>query len=299
MIKSQGLKASFAWVGSRDLYYKYTRLPSTIVDNHMIAVWWKNDNTPVLLDGTTEFHKMGVIPAFIQGKECMIEKGKDHYEIYDIPVAAPDVNSTIDSMFISIKGDSITGRGKSVFTGEAQARMMSWFDGNDTSKYKNIVISRMPMATNKFMVADATVSDISDVNDPFVLNYDFNLPDYISRSKDNTYLNMNLERSLQNLVIQKDRKMPVEAEMTFHRKFVCLLNLPADYKLTELPEGTSFENNKFSFQQDYKEKDNRIILTTDIVIDFQIVEGEEMHQFRNMLNALNRAYLKSIVLTKN
>lgn len=298
MIKSQGLKASFTWVGSRDLYYKYTQLPSTIVDNHMIAVWWQNDTTPILLDGTTEFHKMGVIPAFIQGKECMIEKGKGNYEIYNIPVAAPDVNSTIDSTFITINGDSAAGRGKTVYTGETQANMMGWFDGMDTSKYKDIVVRRMPKASNKFIVSSATISDISDVNDPFVVNYDFSLPDYLSKSSDNLYLNMNLDKWLQNLVIQKDRWMPVEAQMTSHRKFVCLLKLPANYTISELPESSSYENPKFSFHQDYLKKGNSIILTTDIIINFQIVQGKEMNQFRDMLKALNRAYLKSIVLTK-
>ncbi|MBK7214802.1 MAG: transglutaminase domain-containing protein [Bacteroidales bacterium] len=74
MLRAAGSKASLAWIGSRDIPYKYSEFPSMSNDDHMICIWW-NKGEPVALDGTTENHALGQIPSFIQGKETMVENG--------------------------------------------------------------------------------------------------------------------------------------------------------------------------------------------------------------------------------
>jgi transglutaminase-like putative cysteine protease len=89
MMKSQGLKASYTWIGTRDIPYRFSDFATGLNINHMIAVWWDDNNNPVVLDGTTLHHRLEDIPSFIQGKECLIDKGPDSYRIYTIPVASP------------------------------------------------------------------------------------------------------------------------------------------------------------------------------------------------------------------
>ena len=77
----------------------------------MIAVWWKNDSTPVYLDGTTHWHQLYQYPAFIQGKECLIDRGPNQFRLEPIPVAKAEQNTITDEIFIEVVGSAINGKG--------------------------------------------------------------------------------------------------------------------------------------------------------------------------------------------
>jgi transglutaminase-like putative cysteine protease len=296
MIRSQGLNASFVWLGSRAIPYKYSDIPSPVVDNHMIAVWWDENNKPLILDGTTENHRMEDVPAFIQGKQCLISKGPSGYELYDIPIASPDQNSITDSLFVEIKGNNLTG--KAIFNGEPKATMITRFDGIDTSKYRNVITSSEPKASNKFIVNAVKISDLTDFDQPFIVNYCFALPDYFTAGKESNYINLNIERFLQDINIQQDRKIPFENDYTLTHKYVCIFKISEDYKILDLPVPVGFENPKFGFHQQYSSSNDQIVLTSTVTLNFLNIYGPDISLFREMLRSLNQAYLKSIILNK-
>ncbi len=248
MIRSQGLKASFAWIGSRHLPYKYSEFASLVDDDHMIAVWWDEHDSPVILDGTTYSHSMENVPAFIQGKECLIEKGKDEYFLYTIPVAAPVHNAIYDSLSISLQGDTVRGRGFARFEGESKADIIYEFEGKDSSSWKDIVMRHLPMASNKINIRKVKISDIYDIDAPFTIEYEFKLPDYLVKTTQNTYINLYLDRYLQKLNIREDRWMPLESEMTLDHSFVCSMQVPGGLKINKLPAGSDYVHPGFSFQ---------------------------------------------------
>ena len=39
MLKVAGVKSYRTWIGTRDLPYKYSQVPTPLVDNHMIATY--------------------------------------------------------------------------------------------------------------------------------------------------------------------------------------------------------------------------------------------------------------------
>jgi hypothetical protein len=299
MIRSQGLKASFAWIGSRHLPYKYSEFASLVDDDHMIAVWWDEHDAPVILDGTTYSHSMENVPAFIQGKECLIEKGKDEYVLYSIPVAEPVHNAVYDSLSISIQGDTVRGRGYARFDGESKADIIYEFEGKDTSSWKEIVMRHLPMASNKTSIRSVKISDIYDIDAPFTIEYDFNLPDYLVRTKQNTYINLYLDRFLQKLSIREDRWMPLESEMTLDHSFVCSMQVPGGLKVNQLPGGTAFDHPGFSFKEQYSGDSGRIVLSSKVTINFQVIEGTDLNAFREMLSLLNHNYSRTLPLEKS
>jgi hypothetical protein len=299
MIRSQGLEASFAWVGSRQLPYKYSVFPSTVVDDHMIAVWWESPGKPVLLDGTTFGHSMGDVPAFIQGKECLIEKGRDDFMLYTIPVARVDKNMVYDSLAIELVNDTIKGHGVAQFTGEQRADMIHMFEGKDSVAWKDIVLRELARISNKLTIKDVKINKVMDTDDPFTLTYNFIIPDYLVRTSKNTYINLNLSRYLQQTRILEDRSIPVEAEMTHNHRFVCAFRVPQGYRIIKLPDGSRYDDPEFSFQESYSEKDGWIVLSSDVSINFQVIDGNSLTAFRQMLTLLHRNYAKSLQLEKS
>jgi hypothetical protein len=297
MIRSQGLRASYAWVGSRSLPYKYSEFPSVLNDDHMIAVWWDGEE-PVILDGTTFSHRMEDTPAFIQGKECMIDKGKNDFLLYTIPVASPAMNAVYDSLAMRLQGDTVLGHGFASFTGELKANIIARFEGKDTSAWPGIVREQLPRATNKLTISRVSISDIGNLDQPFTVSYDFYVPGYMIRGNNQAYVNLYLNRFLQNTVIREDRWMPLESEMTLDHSYVCTLEIPEGYQVKHLPENSSFENPGFRFREYYNETEESVLLASRVTLNFQVIEGEEMEQFREMLGLLNRSYLRSIPLEK-
>ncbi|MEL7148881.1 MAG: DUF3857 domain-containing protein, partial [Bacteroidota bacterium] len=71
LLKSQGLNAHYTWIGTRDLPYKYTELPTPSVDNHMIASV-ELDGKTIFLDATGSYSPLGFPTSMIQGKESLI-----------------------------------------------------------------------------------------------------------------------------------------------------------------------------------------------------------------------------------
>jgi len=299
MIRSLGLKSSFAWVGTRTLPYKYSEFPALSNSNHMIAAWWDENNNPVLLDGTTLYHSLDEIPSAIQGKECIIEKGPEDFLLYKIPVSLPTDNIYSDTVWISIDNGMLKGGGVATFTGEKKSGILASCEGVDSTQYKNLLNTLIPKASNKCNYTAAKVSDIHNVDQPVTINYTFELPDYITSNNGSTYVNLNVERFLNDIHLKADRWVPVEMETPFIHRFVSVLQIPGDASAGSLPEAISYDNPKFGFTQQYSRLGKTVILTTVITVNFQLIAGDEIKKFREMLTTLNKAYGKSIVLTKN
>jgi hypothetical protein len=100
------------------------------------------------------------------------------------------------------------------------------------------------------------------------------------------------------MVINKDRVIPVELSMTQLYNVYCRLEIPAGLKIKSLPANTNFDGPLFSFNETYSEQNQEVVLHSDIILNFQVIQGNDLHNFREMLTLLNRNYLKSLSLEK-
>ena len=110
-LSSQGIKAGHAWIGTRSLNYSY-ELASLNVDNHMVC-WVEIDGELHILDATGKFFNWNQVPYNLQGKEILLRKGSDQYEVMTLPIRVAEENN------IDLKGSVVVNaKGKDKFTGE-------------------------------------------------------------------------------------------------------------------------------------------------------------------------------------
>ncbi|WP_430813410.1 transglutaminase-like domain-containing protein [Carboxylicivirga sp. RSCT41] len=297
MLKSLDIDASFGWIGTRSVPYRYTDIPSLLVDNHMIAVWWDKD-TPHFLDGTTRFHSLEDVPAALQGKECMVERGPENYRIVRVPVDKPEVNSLVDTIKVQLDGDVIRGEITSIYSGERKADLHRKYSRVKKEKYKNAMANSRLWASNKFLVDSISISDLANVDAPFIANYSFHLSDYITEQSKRKYINLNFERGFSRLKIKKDRDIPIEAEMASQQSVITILEVPEGYDISFLPKDIEYNDPKFSFSSRYRKEKGQVILETSYSINFLILEGEEISRFRKMISTIKHASMQSIILTQ-
>jgi len=296
MIRASGQKASLASVGTRELPYKYSEFPTIACANHMVAVWW-NEDKPMILDGTSRNNKLEDIPAFIQGKECVIETGKGQYQIYKIPVAEALSNSQVDTLQLSIDNDLLVGQGSSTFEGETKTMIISHLEGKDREKQLAFWPTAIFGATDRLFVTDIETSDLNELNTPLKVEYEFHLPDYFTRQENKVYLNMNIERMLSGLLVKADRIIPVEVESKWEHQIVYRLKIPDNMQVNFLPAPSGFENQLFGFSQNYEQIGNEIWLKTRIYSNTLLFEGKDTSAFREMIESLKKAYRQTIAMS--
>jgi hypothetical protein len=298
MMKSQGLKASYTWVGTSDIPYKLSEFATDYCFNHMIAVWWDENNNPVILDGTTRYNSIEEIPSFIQGKECLIENGPNSYKVYTIPVSPPWKNIVYDSVTVELKGDTLVGTGLGIIFGEFRADILDYIEGKDPADLPQVINKLMPKASNKFIIKSVAPLTTSTSDTTFKFKYDFYLPGYLTVKQNVTYFNLNIDRFTSGINLKDDRWIPVELNSTRKHIFICTFKIPNGYGIRDIPKNSSFSNDLFGFNYSYEISKQEIKLKSVVILNFRVIEDNEMALFREMLGQLNTNYLKSIPIYK-
>ena len=124
MLTIAGFDARLTWIGTSDLPYDYT-LPSLAVDNHMICTVIINGKR-YFLDGTEEYIALNDYAQRIQGKQVLIEDGKNHI-IDRIPEFTADRNKVTISNKVNITDNQLSGSAVSEYNGESKISVQSAF----------------------------------------------------------------------------------------------------------------------------------------------------------------------------
>lgn len=291
---ASGLDASLAWIGTRDLPYHYSTFPSMANDDHMICIWWEAPDHPVVLDGTTRNHELYQVPAAIQGKECIADRGPSAYKLFKIPVNRPEENTIIDSIWLSPSGNKLTGTMKSVITGERRASLLSIFESLNPGKLDEQLASSIPFNSNNVLISKGTYSLGSN---PLTIHCSVEIPDYVMIHDEDYYLNMNIERLFQKTSIKPEKGIPFQSNYAYRHQIRSFLHLPEGMSV-QLPEPVSYTSSRFSFKSVYTRHKGDILLDTEVIINFLVLEKEELVHFKTFLAELNKAYQRSIVLKK-
>jgi transglutaminase-like putative cysteine protease len=149
LLQSVGEKASLACLGTRSLPYTFTRYPMVGSANHLIAIWWDENKRPVPLDGTSRHLSINDVPAFIQGKECLIVKGENDCLVYKIPVDVPESNIKLDTLNLKIDKTRLYGKGLVVLKGEEKSELMYRIEGKNDVQQKDAISEFLDFAGNK------------------------------------------------------------------------------------------------------------------------------------------------------
>ena len=117
MLRMAHIKSYLTWIGSRDIPYTYSEVPTPATDNHMITTYLDKNKHWVFLDGTGKDAPINTFTSFIQGKQAMIGLTNDSFALATLPVPDTSANTTIDSSHVSIQDKLVIGKGKITMKG--------------------------------------------------------------------------------------------------------------------------------------------------------------------------------------
>lgn len=298
MLKIAGLPAYYTWIGTRDIPYLYSELPSPIVDNHMISSLNLNGKW-YFVDGTNSFANLELPPAFIQGKEALVAKNEKEFEIVKVPVADPSSSVINDSTFIWVTPNGIKGFENVDYSGYFSEDVYSTIAYKDEKGLEKYVKGRMGKASNKFILGNYKINKTNPDLHLINISADFEIPDYGKKAGENYFINLNLEKLLENRIIDLEkRKIPVENEFKYVIRQNHILNIPEGYTITEVPKDFEIDNDFISFKINYKSDKKRLIATQELINKTLILFPSDFEKWNKDIKTTMPKYKELIVLEK-
>lgn len=297
MLRLAGVEGHKVWIGTRDIPYGYTELPSPATDNHMIAAYYDKENEEyIYLDATDSHVQFGMPTQFIQGKEALIHFG-DRYEVHTVPVVPSHDSRFVDTMTLRLDGSKLVGEGvllnSGYFSNEYRHALAR---ASNEKAIKSMVKSLTEKGSNKYKLNDFLIHRNKE---NILFTYDFELDNYVHGSEEERYINLNLDKLFTYFKNYKDdRKYPVEEDFKREFHFYSKFEIPEGYKVDFLPNNQSFEHDKFRFELTYEMGEGEVIYELKLIQDYLMLEVDEMKDFNEMIKVLKAAYKESIVIIK-
>jgi hypothetical protein len=296
MLHHAGIEAYFTWVGSRDIPYKYSELPTPMVDNHMIAAY-KADGKTYFLDATAQYLTFPFPSSMIQGKETLIGLG-ENYEIQQIPIIDASENVMNDTIRLSLSEPGIVGTGSVTMTGYARMFNAHRLIKADERNVENYLTRLLAKGNNKFLIDDYSIANLYDRDHPITIDYTFNISDYHRIVNDEIYINLNMDKSYQNSLIDDTRKLAIENEYQYTNKTVSILEIPEDYEPSYIPADVSFDNDVFSFSINYTNNAGHITMDKTFQVKYLLLTPAQFESHNKAVKELTNAYREAIILSK-
>jgi transglutaminase-like putative cysteine protease len=298
MVKAAGIPAYFTWIGTRDLPYKFSEVPLPLVSNHMICTIMLG-NKFIFLDGTDPTCVFGTPSYGIQDKEAMISISEKEYKIIKVPPVEKTANLMSDTTWLEVTASGIKGQIKQnlqgYFASEAYGKLM-YLNGRNTDESMKAQFAR---GSNKFTL-DSFHIDNQQIADNITLFANFSLPDYAKKIGDEYYLNLNLFKFFTNEQIDYPRrKMPVEYNFKYIKRYVTMLKIPQGYKLSYLPQGKAFHNSIWGFILEYQQKGNYVILTQEFDNETLLLTRDQFEPWNKVLENLSPLYKENTKPNQN
>lgn len=179
MLELAGIKSYLTWIGTRDLPYTYTEVPSPANDNHMILTYFA-DSIPYFLDATGRFNPIEIPSSFIQGKEALISLDSTHYLIKKVPIINAQQNYITDSVELKIQNQNLIGNALIKMNNYQKMDYFNFLEkitsSADLLDFYNLNFKK---GNNKFLIKDFTESNKYSYDNEFTISYSFNIDNYI------------------------------------------------------------------------------------------------------------------------
>lgn len=295
MLTTAGYDARLTWIGTSDLPYDYS-LPSLVVDNHMICTVMLNGKK-YFLDGTEEFIALNDYAQRIQGKQVLIEDGKNH--ILDrIPEFPAERNKQSVTMKMTVTESQLTGSATAEYNGESKISVQQAFASLRTDKKSESLESFVRSDNSNIEVSNISNSDFNDRQKPLQLKYDFKANNQVTKAGNELYIVMDWDKDFGSLEMPADRKNDYEFNQKYYITEQAELTVPAGYKIDYVPAPVKKSAAGYSFEGSYVNKGKSVLYTKTISISKAILKKADFESWNNFIADINKFYNDQVVLSK-
>lgn len=298
MLRMAGIQANYTWIGTRDIPYQYSNVPLPIVDNHMIASAFIN-NQWMFLDGTSPNSILSLPPSAIQGKQALMGISDTAFKVLEIPIMASGTNTVVDSTFIRFTNNGIAGTESVWYNGYFGEDIYNAVQYLDAKSMKDYVKSRLTKASNKYLLNEYNIKQTAPAEKTANISADYEIPDYGKKIGNEFYINLNLGKLFNDQTIDTaKRKVPKEFDYKYEITANHILEIPEGYAVTYKPADLLVENDFYKLSITYKQTGKQLIATQKLVNKILMLQPNQFAEWNKPLAKVQAHYKEQVVLEK-
>ncbi len=298
MLNSVDIESNMTWVGTRRLPYKYSEIPSPLIDNHMICSYETDDST-YFLDATDKFVPFGAPTAMIQTKEALVEKGPSNYKIKKIPSMPASFSGKKDSCILRLEDKEIKGKCICEFKGYTAGSIRHYLDskqGEDREKYIRNLVRK---GNNKFYLDKYELTNEMAKDKPLLVKYEFTLKDYAQQVDNEVYLNLNISKYLKSGKFDKEQFIyDFNGEYAFYEIEINTLKLDDGMTVDYLPPNGMQSKNDYSYSIQYSSSLGEVSVRNEVKIDYLLFPTTRFDEWNKVVKSINKDYSESLLLKR-
>jgi transglutaminase-like putative cysteine protease len=300
MLDYAGVKNAYvAWVGTIDIPYQMSEIPSPLTCNHVICVVEKADGEYYYLDATGS--EMGYLlpPSAVQEKELLIHKGTGQFELFKVPAVVADSNYLRVVMRYSfVDGDSIRGTGYDCFGGYERQNWtydLKNLDNEDLYDYLKDLTLR---SKNRYTLKEYTIHNLEKNNEELRIDYAFSVDNLLIPHEGRYFFNPVLFKPRLGQFNHADYKYDQEKEHHRTVDYTFEFMVPQNYRVVAMPENVQYRHDLFTFDANYTLADN--IVTVSLVYQYRLlsIPPDLFEDWNTFSDHINRASVQNVILEK-
>ncbi len=296
MLKSVGYDARLTWIGTRHIAYDYSE-PSMAVDNHMICTVFLNGKK-YFLDGTEEFIALNDYANRIQGRQVLIENGKD-FLIDTIPNLPSSRNKTSFSGSFRVDQTSLVGKMTDHYSGERKTQLLRYFYGLKSERKANATERFLNRGNPSFVVSKLKQTFTGKREDDIVFDYALAIENRVIEQENALWVKLQvLELPLQ-FDVKRKRISDIDVGYKVNESHTYSLEIPQGWTVATLPDSVLFDNEDFKINLFYTQEKGRVVLHSNLVIHDGFIRGENRFVWEEAVLAMDEFYQRFITFKKN
>ena len=263
----------------------------------MIATFRYNEKI-YFLDATGSYTPLELPTSMIQGKECLISYDENEFEIKTVPVVPKEASMITDTVRIQLSNNTVIGQGRATLTGYEKVANTYHLIKTNQKGVDQHVENLLIKGSNKFHIQEYQLSNVEELNLPIHIDYKFDIPDYYREIGDNIYINLILDKTHTDDLLE-DRSVPLENEYKFTHRSIVELTIPENYKVKTIPKDNQDSNGNFGYSIKYWREGNSLFASKEIYLDFLLMQPTAFESWNEIITDYSKASRKAIILTKN
>ena len=305
MLTYAGVENAYvAWVGTRDIPYLMSEIPSPLTCNHVICVVEKpiemqGKHKYFYLDATSPEASYLIPPKPIQEKELLIHYGKDKFDLYKVPATHADKNyikSVIKFSFT--EEDSLFGSGVDKYGGYERENRAYYINNLKDDDLRDYVKDLALGGVNRYTLKKYDIQGLSHPNNDLEIHYDFSVDNLGIKDGNDIILNPTLFKPRVTKYKPEDYKYTRDKVRHRTIDYSYEITLPSNYKVKHIPDDVHYEHDKFHFDAEFKLEGN--VLKVKMMYQYHLMEipVELFNDWNEFSSSINAATIQNIILEK-
>lgn len=297
LLKAQGFDARLTDIGTDEIPYRMSDVPTLASANHVICTLFYKGKTHYI-DATCNHIPYTYTPQHIQGSEAMIENG-DRPLMQIVPVQKPD--ASIDSLGYqySLQGDALVGKAAYSLRGDMKEWFMSTIDDAGNKNRDDILGSNLNSDAHSMTVTDVKWADKDARHEWARFTGNITNKAAVQLMDGEVYIELNPHNNLFDNRIDTTRRvndyyLPVRCNIVRQAVFT----VPAGYKVDYLPPSKTFSTPEGVLTCRFSRKGNTIIFHQKMQINHRRIPIANIPKWNETVSKWKDACNEQVVLKR-